>query len=35
MRDSSVTRDANRRSLARMRIMQCDQHLPREAGAGE
>jgi hypothetical protein len=35
MERSSLTDDANRRSIARMRIMQCDQHISRKAGAGE
>ena len=35
MEVSSITYHANRRSIARMRIMQCDQHLARDGGAGE
>ncbi|MCG3183914.1 MAG: hypothetical protein ICCCNLDF_02024 [Planctomycetes bacterium] len=35
MTGSSISEHANRRSLARQRIAQCEQHLSRKAGAGE
>ncbi|MCB9932567.1 MAG: hypothetical protein H6841_04005 [Planctomycetes bacterium] len=35
MNGSSISEHGNRRSLARQRIAQCEQHLSRKAGAGE
>ena len=35
MQASSITLDSQRRKVARQRIMQCEQYLAREAGAGE
>ncbi|MEZ5990794.1 MAG: hypothetical protein R3E76_00370 [Planctomycetota bacterium] len=35
MQQSSITEDANRRSTARMRILQCEQNLNRKGNAGE
>ncbi|MCA8910726.1 MAG: hypothetical protein KDB82_03390 [Planctomycetes bacterium] len=35
MQQSSITQDSQRRSLARMRLLQCDQNLKRSGNAGE